>query len=147
MTRQRLSLGVALAALCSLLLPTLATAQSDDVYTRWGGMRDRFHIDAGAFFVGHDTFALLRPSGSDIPGVDIERQTDIPADTSDFRMEGYLRLGKRHRLVLGYMQMNRDAAGATTPLLRHVGGDPQRRQAAHAGCGAEARYAHEPAVA
>ena len=27
MPRQRLSLGVALAALCSLLLPTLATAQ------------------------------------------------------------------------------------------------------------------------
>ncbi len=87
----------------------MADAQTGDTYTRWGGMRDRFYINAGAFFVGHDTFALLRPSGTDIPGVEIERQTDIPADTSDFRLEGYFRLGKRHRLLLGYMQMNRDA--------------------------------------
>jgi len=102
-------LGLALAVLCTMVLPAVARAQSDDVYTRWGGMRDKFHINAGAFFVGHDTFALLRPSGSDIPGVDIERQTGVPDSTADFRLEGYLRLGKRHRLVLGYLSMNRDA--------------------------------------
>ena len=109
MKPSRVRFGLAVALMGTLVVPAMASGQSDDVYTRWGGMRDRFHIDAGAFFVGHDTFALLRPSGSDIPGVDIERQTDIPADTSDFRMEGYLRLGKRHRLVLGYIRMNRDA--------------------------------------
>ena len=109
MTQSKMRLGLAMATLCTVMVPAIARRQSEDVYTRWGGMRDRFHIDAGAFFVGHDTFALLRPSGSDIPGVDIERQTGVPDSTSDFRLEGYLRLGKRHRLVLGYLQMNRDA--------------------------------------
>jgi hypothetical protein len=114
MTRSKIRLGLALAVLCTLTVPAMAQAQSDDVYTRWGGMRDRFHINAGAFFVGHDTFALLRPSGSDIPGVDIEQDTGVPDSTGDFRMEGYLRLGKRHRLVLGYIQMNRDSVDRLT---------------------------------
>jgi hypothetical protein len=105
----RIHLGLALAVLSPLAVPALVSAQSDDTYTRYGGWRDRFHIGAGAFFVGHDTFALLRPSGTDIPGINVERDTEIPADTSDFRLEGYVRLGRRHRLVLGYAQMNRDA--------------------------------------
>ena len=109
MTQSRMRFGMAVATLCTVLVPALASGQSEDTYTRYGGWRDRVSIGAGAFFVGHDTFALLRPKGIDLPGVDIERQTDIPANTSDFRMEGYLRLGRRHRLVLGYLQMNRDA--------------------------------------
>jgi len=109
MTRSKTRFGLAMVTLCTLLVPALASGQSEDTYTRYGGWRDRVNIGAGAFFVGHDTFALLRPKGIDLPGVDIERQTDIPANTSDFRMEGYLRLGRRHRLVLGYLQMNRDA--------------------------------------
>ena len=103
------TLAAATITLCLLFVPAGAEAQSDDPYTRWGGMRDRFHFDIGGFFVSHDTFALLRPSGSEIPGVDIERDTEIPASTSDFRMGGYFRLGKRHRLILEYFQMNRDA--------------------------------------
>ncbi len=114
MKHSKMRLGLALAVLCPMVLPAVARGQSDDVYTRWGGMRDRFHINAGASFVGHDTFALLRPSGSDLPGVDIERQTGVPDSTSDFRMEGYLRLGKRHRLVLGYLEMNRDSVNRLT---------------------------------
>ena len=114
MKRSKIQLGLALAVLGTIALPAVARGQSDDVYTRWGGMRDKFHIDAGAFFVGHYTFALLRPSGSDIPGVDIERDTGIPDSTSDFRLEGYLRLGKRHRLQLGFIQMNREAVNRLT---------------------------------
>ena len=75
MKRSRFGFGLTLAVVCALLVPAMASAQSDDVYTRWGGMRDRLNINAGAFFVGHDTFALLRPSGSDIPGVNIEQDT------------------------------------------------------------------------
>jgi hypothetical protein len=114
MTRSKLRFGLAMAVLCTLMVPAMAQAQSDDVYTRWGGMRDRFYINAGAFFVGHDTFALLRPSGTDIPGVNIEQETGVPDGTSDFRLEGYLRLGKRHRLVLGYFDMNRDSVNRLT---------------------------------
>ena len=106
--------GLALAVLGTLRRPAVAQGQSDDVYTRWGGMRDRLNINAGAFFVGHDTFALLRPSGSDIPGVDIEQDTGVPDSTGDFRLEGYLRLGRRHRLVLGYTEMNRDSVNRLT---------------------------------
>lgn len=103
----RIRFGLALVALCGF--SAVARAQTEDSYTRWNGTRDRFHVDLGAFFVSHDTFALLRPSGSDIPGIDIERDTDIPANTGHFRMEAYLRLGRRHRLQLGYFSMNRDA--------------------------------------
>lgn len=107
--KSRIRLGLALVVLSTLAVPAVVSAQSDDTYTRYGGWRDRFHVGAGAFFVGHDTFALLRPSGTEIPGINVERDTEIPADTSDFRLEGYLRLGRRHRLVLRYTQMNRDA--------------------------------------
>jgi hypothetical protein len=100
--------------LCTLLVPALASGQSEDTYTRYGGWRDRVSINAGAFFVGHDTFALLRPSGTDIPGVNIEQETGVPDGTSDFRLEGYLRLGKRHRLVLGYSDMKRDSVNRLT---------------------------------
>ena len=114
MKPSRVRFGWAVALMGTLVVPAVASGQSDDVYTRWGGMRDRFHIDAGAFFVGHDTFALLRPSGSDIPGVNIEKDAGIPDSTGDFRLEGYLRLGKRHRLVLGYFEMNRDSVNRLT---------------------------------
>ena len=114
MKRSRFGFGLTLAVVCALLVPAMASAQSDDVYTRWGGMRDRLNINAGAFFVGHDTFALLRPSGSDIPGVNIEQDTGVPDSTGDFRLEGYLRLGRRHRLVLGYFEMNRDSVNRLT---------------------------------
>ncbi len=110
----RIRFGLALATLCTLATPTVARGQSGDTYTRWGGMRDRFNISAGAFFVGHDTFALLRPAGTEIPGVDIERDTQVPDSTSDFRLEGYVRLGRRHRLVLGYLQLNRSAVSRLT---------------------------------
>lgn len=109
MTPTGFRLGLTTAALITLLGPQVARGQSDDAYARYGGWRDRFHVNAGAFFVGHDTFALLRPKGTEIPGVSIERDTQIPAGTSDFRLEGYLRLGRRHRLVLGYLEMNRDS--------------------------------------
>jgi hypothetical protein len=114
MTSSRIRSGLTLVALCALLVPDMAWGQSDDAYTRWGGMRDRFNINGGVFFIGHDTFALLRPTGIEIPGVDIERDTQIPSDTSDFRMEGYFRLGKRHRLLLGYLTMNRSAVTRLT---------------------------------
>lgn len=105
----RVRVELALALLCILIVPTVASAQSDDVYTRYGGWRDRFNINAGAFFVGHDTFALLRPSGTQIPGINVESDTAIGDSTTDFRLDGYFRLGKRHRLLFGYIEMRRDA--------------------------------------
>ena len=121
MKRSKVRRGLGLAALCTIGISTAARGQSNDAYTRWGGMRDRFHIDVGGFFVSHDTFALLRPSGSDIPGVDVERDAQIPSSTTDFRLHGYLRLGRRHRLEVGYFSMNRDAVTRLTGELEWDG--------------------------
>lgn len=111
-SRNRIALAA--VAVCTLAAPTLVCGHSGDTYTRWGGMRDRLYINAGAFFVDHDTFARLQPAGISIPGIDVEGDTDIPASTTDFRLEGYFRLGKRHRLLLGHTRMNRDAVTRLT---------------------------------
>jgi len=99
---------------CASLVGADARGQSEDTYARSGGWRDRFSLSAGAAFVSHDTFALLRPSGTDLPGIDVEQDTGLAESTAPFRLEGYLRLGRRHRLALGYMRMNRDAVTRLT---------------------------------
>lgn len=114
MKQSKAILFVAWAVAGGLLAPGVASAQSDDAYTRWGGMRDRFRISAGGFLVSHDTFALLRPSGSEIPGVDLESTARVPENTSDLRLEGHLRLGRRHRLSLGYLRMDRSSVSDLT---------------------------------
>lgn len=87
----------------------------DDEFTRGNGLRDRFRLGAGAFFVNHKTFARLNPAGSqDIPGVNLEVDTEVPKDQVDFRLDGHFRISRRHRLDFGYWSMNRGAVSRLT---------------------------------
>ena len=62
-----------LTLVLALAAPALAPVMAQDDYERWGGWRDRINVRAGAFFLTHDTFALLRPEDiPEIPGVDLE---------------------------------------------------------------------------
>jgi hypothetical protein len=88
---------------------TDALAQgSADPYERWNGTRDKFGFDLGFFFVNHSTFTRLQPTGlPTIPGVDLESDIGMTNSTTDVRVDGYLRLGSRHRVRVGWWEMNR----------------------------------------
>jgi hypothetical protein len=115
-TRTIVAAAVLTAAL-AVASPVRAQEPEDDPHAQYGGVQDRFRISAGAFFVSHDTFALLRPRDTDIPGIDLEIDTRIPEYTTDFRVEGHWRFARRHRLLLGYWSLNR---GATTTLAGEI---------------------------
>jgi len=101
----------ALVLLLGLLGAVPGRAQTgDDPYVRWDGIRDRFRVSFGAFFVAHQTFANYstadRPA---VPGIDIEGDTRLPKDTTDFRIQGHFKLGRRHTLFGAWYAMNRSA--------------------------------------
>jgi len=109
--RNLLSAMLIVALFASLLIPAAAVGAQEvtDTYTRWNGVRDKVGFQVGAFFVNHSTFARLQPRGlPEIPGVDLESDISMPNNTTDFRLDGYLRLGKRHRIRAGWWQMNRN---------------------------------------
>lgn len=98
-----------------LALPLTAAAQQIEVptdkYTRPDGIRDQFIVRLGFYFPNHNTFARLQPSGlPEIPGFDLETDTAFPDSTTDFRAEVGFKLGRRHKLRVGYVDMNRDTS-------------------------------------
>lgn len=91
---------------------------SSDAYTRWNGVRDKVAVQVGGYFVTHSTFARLQPRGlPTIPGLDLESDIDMPGSTTDFRLDGYVRFGNRHRLRVGWWQMNRDVVDTLTARI------------------------------
>jgi len=66
----------------------------------------RFRISAGAFATFFGT--TLRLDGENI-GTDIRLEDDLGFDTRkfDFRTDGFLRLGRRHRIKFGYFLLSR----------------------------------------
>lgn len=102
--------AAALAFVGALGASPVLARDGADPYVRWDGVRDRFRINVGGFLVGHRTFALLNSVGRPpIPGLDVEAQSQLPSDTKDFRVQGQLRLGGRHRLFGAWYAMKRSA--------------------------------------
>ncbi len=66
----------------------------------------RFRLSAGAFATFFGT--KLRLDGEDI-GTEINLEDDLGFDTNkfDFRTDGFLRLGRRHRIRFGYFLLSR----------------------------------------
>ena len=107
--------AMAAAAILVLAAGAGTAGAQDDEFTRGNGLRDRFRISVGAFFVNHKTFARLSPAGEEeIPGVDLEVDTQIPKNQTDFRLDGHFRISRRHRLDFGYWAMNRSAVSQLT---------------------------------
>jgi hypothetical protein len=109
--------AIATAVLLVSVAGAVPVAAQEDEFTRGNGLRDRFRIGAGAFFVTHDTFARLSPAGGNLPGVDIEADSAVPENQTDFRLDGHWRISRRHRLDFGYWAMNR---GAVTRLSGEI---------------------------
>ncbi len=68
----------------------------------------RFRISAGAFATFFGT--TLRLDGENI-GTEIDLEDDLGFDTKrfDFRTDGFLRLGRRHRIAFGYFNLSRNS--------------------------------------
>ncbi len=96
-----------LGALC--VSPALAQT-TDDPFTRSDGIRDRFRVNVGAFFVTHQTFALLNAANRPpIPGIDLESETALPDATTDFRIQAHFKPGRRHKLFAAFYTMRRSS--------------------------------------
>ena len=90
---------------CLIMLPVNVVAQDDG----WGPGQDKWKFNLGGFFPSSDV--ELKINGVD-PGDLIDLEDVLGFDDSDnlWRLDGYWRFFKRHRLVFGYYQFNRDAS-------------------------------------
>jgi len=96
-----------------------AEAQSrQGSFERYGGIADHVNIRGGLLFVEHSTLARV---DSEALGagtlVDLENDLGLAASTRDLRIDGYVRLGRRHQLRAGYIRLDR---GADVQLQRQI---------------------------
>lgn len=109
-------------ALCGVLLltagpagaqeqGTLQNAQpSPSEFERYGGVADHVNVRFGLFLATHGTVTRF---DSDQLGagtlVDLESDLGLEESTANVRADGYVRLGRRHRLGAGYLRLDRSA--------------------------------------
>jgi hypothetical protein len=122
----RLELAIAALIGAGTLGATPAIAQSAESarssqpgpFERYGGVPDRFNLRAGFLFATHSTIARV---DSDQLGVgtlvDLETDLGLEPSTRDARVDGYVRLGRRHRIRAGYISLER---GANVQLERQI---------------------------
>jgi hypothetical protein len=86
-----------------LHLPGAAKAEEG-----YGPGTDRFKISLGGYFPSIDTEAKIDGIQVGDP-IDLEDELHLSDNDSIFRVDGYWRFFKRHRLGLGYYKLSRDA--------------------------------------
>jgi len=78
---------------------------------RLGGVSDRISLRGGVLFASHSTTARLDSETLGLgTEIDVERVLGLDADTRNGRLDGYLRLGRRHQVRLGYVSLGRTAS-------------------------------------
>ena len=75
----------------------------------WGPGQDKWKFELGGYFPSTNT--ELQVNGID-PGTDLDLEDSLGFSDSDtiFRLDGYWRFFKKHRLGFGYYQFNRDGS-------------------------------------
>lgn len=89
-------------------MPTASA--SEDKYERNDWRRDRFYFNVGGLFLTHDTVDEL--NARDFPlgtVIDWEDTFGLAETTSSFRVEGHIKVAKRHRFRFSYFKTNRAA--------------------------------------
>ena len=103
---------LACALLVGIVPPAMAQdeAREEEVPEEPNRLYPRFRISAGAFATFFGT--TLRLDGENI-GTEIDLEDDLGFDTNkfDFRTDGFLRLGRRHRIRFGYFLLSRETRG------------------------------------
>jgi hypothetical protein len=90
---------------CLIMLPVTAGAADEG----WGPGEDTWKFNLGAFFPAIDT--SLRVDGVDLgDDIDLEDKLGFSDDDTIWRLDGYWRFFKKHRLSFGYHQFNRDGS-------------------------------------
>ncbi len=80
-------------------------------FERYGGVPDHFNVKFGLFFPKHGT--LTRLDSEQLGAgtlVDLEADLGLAGTTRNARVDGYVRLGRRHLLRGGYVNLDRGAA-------------------------------------
>lgn len=90
---------------------TLQNAQPrQSGFERYGGVADHINLRVGLFLPTHRTVTRF---DSDQLGagtmVDLESDLGLAESTTNVRADGYIRLGRRHRLGAGYVKLDRSA--------------------------------------
>ena len=109
-------LGIALAG-----TPAVAQSANSDrtgTFERYGGVADRFTIRGGLLFASHSTMA--RVDSEELGAgtlVDLEDDLGLATSTQNARIDGAIRLGRRHQLRVGYISLTR---GSDVQLQRQI---------------------------
>ena len=86
------------------MLPGKALAQEG-----WGPGQDKWKFQLGGYFPSIDT--TLKIDGTEVgDNIDLENLVGLSDSDAIFRLDGYWRFARRHRLGFGYYQFNRDAS-------------------------------------
>lgn len=106
-------------ALGMLAAPMAAEGQhQEDGQRRYGGVADRFTVRGGVLFSEHGTVARVDSETLGIGTlVDLENDLGLARETRNARVDGHLRLGRRHQIRGGYIRLDR---GASSQLQRQI---------------------------
>jgi hypothetical protein len=90
---------------------TIQSAQrAQGAFERFGGVPDHISLRAGLFLPTHGTLARFDSEQLGVGTlVDLESDLGLAESTSNLRADGYIRLGRRHRLGAGYLRFDRSA--------------------------------------
>ena len=101
--------AITLLASCLVLAATTPASAEEAEPNR--GSKDRFSISVGTFLVRFDTTVRVDSEtlgrGTEI---DLEEDTNLDREQTDVRLDGYYRIGKRHRLDYGAIFFSREAS-------------------------------------
>jgi len=111
---RRTLIRVSVLACLSIGMFTFALAGGTQDNPSGRGTKDKFSISIGSYLVRFDTTARVDSEelgrGTEI---DLENDTGLGKDATEFAISGYYRFGKRHRVDFGTMFLSR---GATTVI-------------------------------
>ncbi len=93
-------------------------SQKERPYERYGGVADRVNVRGGILFADHGTLARVDSESLGAGTlVDLEDDLGLQSASRDARVDGYLRLGRRHRIRAGYIRLER---GGDVQLQRRI---------------------------
>ncbi|UCF68901.1 MAG: hypothetical protein JSV80_06330, partial [Acidobacteriota bacterium] len=115
--RRRVLISTSLLSLLAVAPLDGVAAGQDNPFER--GEKDRFSISLGTFVANFDT--VLRLDSAELgvgTTIDLEDDLSYPRDRTDTRLDGYVRLGRKHRLEFGALILDRNKSTVTSRRIQ-----------------------------